>query len=90
VLLVAYTGWRGWQAAQELEHRREDWRTAYVENLGFTLIALFDGFVIVSAIDLGAPIWLVVGIGVPGIVVGRLGVLRLKARPTGRTPALTL
>jgi hypothetical protein len=54
---------------QELECR-EDWRTAYVESLGFTLIALFDGFVIVSAIDLGAPIWLVLGIGVLGVLAG--------------------
>jgi hypothetical protein len=55
---------------------------------GFTLISLFDGFVIVSAIDLGSPIWLVVAIGVLGILVGRLGVLRLKARTTG--PATVL
>jgi uncharacterized PurR-regulated membrane protein YhhQ (DUF165 family) len=86
--LVAYTVWRGWQAALNLEQHHGAWRDAYVENVGFTLISLFDGFVMVSAIDLGSPIWLVVAIGVLGILVGRLGVLRLKARTTG--PATVL
>jgi hypothetical protein len=48
--------------------------------MGFTLIALFDGFVIISALDLGAPSWLVVAPGVLGIVVGRLGVRRVQRR----------
>jgi hypothetical protein len=48
--------------------------------VGFTLIALFDGFVIVRAIDLGVPIWLMLAIGALGVLAGRLDVLRLKAR----------
>ena len=51
----------------------------YVESVGFTLIALFDGFVIVSAIDLDAPIWLVLVIAAAGVLVGRWGVERVKA-----------
>ena len=60
VVLAGYTGWPGWRAAYDLVGRAGSWRTQYVEDVGFTLIALFDGFVIVSALDLGAPGWLVV------------------------------
>lgn len=39
---------------------------------------LFDGFVIISALDLGAPTWLVLAIGLLGIVVGRYALGRVK------------
>jgi hypothetical protein len=90
LVLVAYTSWRGWHAARVLAHRNGVWRDAYVEDVGFTLISLFDGFVVVSAIDLGAPMWLVVVIGVIGIVVGRVGVVRVKIRATAVDPNKTV
>ncbi len=80
LLLALYTGWRGWHAGRVLARRRGHWRSAYIDDVGFTLIALFDGFVIVSAIDLGAPTWLVIAVGALGIVVGRAGVVRQKER----------
>jgi hypothetical protein len=80
LVLAGYTGWRGWRAAQDLVGRAGARRTQYVEDVGFTLIALFDGFVIVSALDLGVPGWLVVALGVFGILVGRYGVQRAQAR----------
>lgn len=79
-LLALYTGWRGWRALQNLQSRTTNWKGNYIDNVGFTLIALFDGFVIIGALDLGAPIWLVVIIGVLGVLVGRLGVHRTKER----------
>ncbi len=92
--LAVYTGWRGWSAAQDLQNRAGDWQSAYIEDVGFTLIALFDGFVVVGSIDLGAPIALVVAIGVLGVAAGRYGIQRLKghALPSssarlGREPA---
>jgi hypothetical protein len=36
---------------------------------GFTLIALFDGFVLIGAFDLEAPLWLVVAVGVLGVLI---------------------
>jgi len=57
----------------------------YVEDVGFTLIALFDGFVIVGSIDLGAPGWLVIALGVVGVLIGRLGIQRLKQRASSRS-----
>ncbi len=79
-LLALYTGWRGWGALRNLRSRAVGWKGGYIDDVGFTLIALFDGFVIVSALDLGAPIWLVVVVGVLGILAGRSGVRRMKER----------
>lgn len=52
----------------------------YFDHIGFTLIALFEGFVIVSAIDLDAPGWLVAVIALLGIAAGRWAVGRAKTR----------
>lgn len=79
-LLALYIGWRGWRALQNLQSRTVDWQGDYIDSVGFTLIALFDGFVIIAALDLGAPIWLVVVIGVLGILAGRLGVRKTRER----------
>lgn len=56
----------------------EGWRSAYVDHVGFTLISLFDGFVIVGAIDLGAPGWLVAAVAVLGVVGGIWAVGKAK------------
>lgn len=79
-LFAFYIGWRGWRGLQNLRAQAPGWQAAYVENVGFTLIALFDGFVIIAALDLGAPIWLVLLIGALGVLVGRRGVGRTTQR----------
>jgi hypothetical protein len=76
--LALYTGWRAWRAFQGLRRRAAGWIDAYLDDIGFTLIALFDGFVPISARDLGAPVWLVVAIGVLGILIGRGAISRTK------------
>lgn len=76
--LALYMMWRGWRAFQDLRHRDADWIGAYIDDVGFTLIALFAGFVIIGALDLGAPVWLVVAIGVLAILAGRRAISRTK------------
>lgn len=71
--LGLYMVWRGRQAQTAAT---QDGR--YIEHVGFTLIALFDGFVIVSAIDLRAPTWLVVSIAIAGVLIGRREVARIQ------------
>jgi hypothetical protein len=63
-----------------LRRRSGQWRVPCRGHIGFTLIALSDGFVIVSAIDLGAPGWLVGVLVVLGVVVGSRALHRLEAR----------
>jgi hypothetical protein len=50
-----------------------------MEHVGLTLIALWEGFVIVLAIDLGAPGWLVV-LAVLGVVLGNRALHWAEAR----------
>ena len=76
--LAIYVGWRGWHALQDLQRRDVGWTGSYLDDVGFTLIALFDGFVIIGALDLGASVWLVVAIGVLGILVGHGAISRMK------------
>jgi hypothetical protein len=48
--------------------------------VGFTLISLFAGFVIVLAIDLGSPAWVVGIVAVVAIVAGQQVVRRVEKR----------
>jgi hypothetical protein len=48
----------------------------YVEHVGFTLVALFDAFLVITVLNAAAPVWLVVSTGVliavaGGFVLGR-------------------
>jgi hypothetical protein len=43
---------------------------AYVDRVGFTLVALFDAFVVITVLNLGAPVALVVASGVVVAVAG--------------------
>ena len=79
-LLALYTGLRGQQARRLLSTRPADWRGDYVSHVGFTLISLFDGFVIVGALDMNAPGWSVGVVGVLGVVAGISAVNRVKKR----------
>jgi hypothetical protein len=81
-ILLLYMIWRAVQAVNVLTGRsggRGDDQLKVVDHVGFVLISLFDGFAIVSALDLGAPGWLVAIIAVGAVVVG---ILALNARKT--------
>jgi len=78
-LLAIYMLYRAYRAYRAVERRGRDWGMSYVDHLGFTLISLFDGFVMVGAIDLGAPIWGVVFIAVAGVLAGIYTINRTKA-----------
>jgi hypothetical protein len=50
------------------------WRRRFVTAVGFTLIALFDGFAIVTALDAGVPGWAIAVVAVAVILAGRRAV----------------
>jgi hypothetical protein len=81
VVLAVYVAWRGWQGWQELQQHGAGWPDAYIEDVGFTVIALFGGFVIIGALGVGAPVWLVVALGVLGVLIGRGVIGRTKKLP---------
>ena len=91
---LAVLGWymllRGWQGFMEWYVPHEGWQLRLASHLGFNLISLFDGFVIVAAIDLHAPVWAVVVLALLGVLAGSWAVGRLKApylpgKPAGST-----
>ncbi len=59
------------------------WRSRFADDVGFTLISLFDAFAIVTAIDLGLSGWLVAAIGAAGVVAGIVAMQQVKRRVAG-------
>jgi hypothetical protein len=62
---------------------------AYLEHIGFTLIALADGFAVVAAIRGGVPGWAVGAMAVGVVVVGHVTLQAAKRRlvqPQGAAP----
>ena len=49
---------------------------------GFTLISLFEGFIIVSGLNSGLPGWLVALVAIIGVLLGRwsIGVAQQRAK----------
>jgi hypothetical protein len=71
VVLAAFMVLRGVKARKEWSVRSGRSSTRLLNHVGFTLISLFDGFVIVAVLTRGGPVWLAVVAGVLGVVVGR-------------------
>lgn len=69
--LAFFMIFRGWGAGLVLHTRPKKWKLGYVEHIGFTLISLFEGFVIVSGLNAGLPGWLVGIIAILGLLGGR-------------------
>lgn len=87
IALGGYTAWRGWRARAGLAAADpavpgtpSPTLASAIDDLGFTLITLFTGFVIILANDLGGPVWLMVLLGVFAVTAGRMLVSRIKAR----------
>ncbi len=71
LMLAIYMLYRAWSASHLLGTQSSDWKKDYIEHIGFTLIALFEGFIIVSGLNSGFPGWLVALVAVMGVLIGR-------------------
>lgn len=69
-LLLLYMIWRAVQAVTVLSKQQMVDQRKVVDHVGFVLISLFDGFAIVSALDLQAPGWLVAVIAIGAVAFG--------------------
>jgi len=58
----------------------------YLDHVGFTLVALFDAFVVIAVLDFGWPIWLVAGTGVAIAIAGHFAIrwAKREAQRDGR------
>ena len=68
-ILGLYMIWRAVQALSVLREQPGN-QGAVIDHVGFSLISLFGGFAIISAIDLQAPGWLVAVIAVGAVALG--------------------
>ncbi len=76
--LGGYMIWRAVQARRLQRSTSLQQRARRIDHIGFTLVALFDGFVIILALNLGAPAWLTIVIAAAGIAAGHTTLRRLK------------
>lgn len=72
-------------AARVASRRPARWLRSFLAHIGFVLISLFDGFCIVTAIDLRMPAAVVVAAAVAGVVAGALVTRRAVRRTTSGT-----
>ena len=63
--------YRAQNANRLLKVQQKDWKLGYIEHIGFTLISLFEGFVIVTFLNAGVPGWFVALLAILGVFVGR-------------------
>ena len=78
--LALFMLFRGWGAGLVLNTRQKGWKLGYVEHIGFTLISLFEGFIIVSGLNAGLPGWLIAIVAVLGLLAGRWLIASAKQR----------
>ena len=78
--LALFMLFRAWGAGVVIATQQKNWKLGYVEHIGFTLISLFEGFIIVAGLDLGFPGWLVAIVAIAGLLAGRWWITSLKRR----------
>jgi hypothetical protein len=69
--LAMFMLYRAHNASRLLKAQQNDWKLGYIEHIGFTLISLFEGFVIVTVLNAGGPGWLVALLAILGVFAGR-------------------
>jgi uncharacterized membrane protein YfcA len=70
-VLGLYMLYRARNAGRLLEAQQNNWKHDYIEHISFTLISLFEGFIIVSGLNSGFPGWLVAVLAILGLLLGR-------------------
>lgn len=69
--LALFMLFRAWGAGIVSTTQQGKWKLGYVEHIGFTLISLFEGFIIVAGLNSGFAGWVVAMIAIAGLLAGR-------------------
>lgn len=75
--------WRADQARRIRATESAAPSASYVAHVGFTLVALFDAFVVIVVLDAGAAIWLVTAVGILVAVAGHFVLRTVGERLVG-------
>lgn len=78
--LAAFLVWRAARAGRIRPAAGNPSSSAYIDHVGFALVALVDAFVVVTVLNLGAPGWLIATAGVAIAVAGHLAIQGEKRR----------
>jgi uncharacterized membrane protein YfcA len=70
LVLAFYMLYRARNANHLIKAQQNDWKQGYIKHIGFTLISLFEGFIIVGGLDIGVPGWLIALLAILGVFVG--------------------
>lgn len=79
-VLALYMLYRAFRAQTLIEARQNDWRHEYIHHIGFTLISLFEGFIIVALINLETTGWIIAIVAILGVLVGRRAIDMAETR----------
>lgn len=77
-VLALYMLHRALRARAASAHLTGPGQGRYMDDVGFVLVALFNGFVIVSALDLNAPSWAVGSLVLLAVLVGHHAIAQAK------------
>jgi hypothetical protein len=80
VVLAGFMVWRADQARRIRPTAATGPSATYVEHVGFTLVALFDAFVVIAVLNAGGPAWLVATGGVLIAVAGHFALRTARSR----------
>jgi hypothetical protein len=83
--LAGYLVWRAEAARRLFADKQERLPARYFDHVGFTLVALFDGFAIIVVVVNGGPGWAAGLVGAAGVAAGHRTIRRLKRRLGDRT-----
>ena len=83
IALGGYVVWRAEQARRLRRATDPVARARLTDHVGFGLVALFDGFVVILALDIGAPGWVATGAGIAGVAGGHHAIDSVKRRIAG-------
>jgi hypothetical protein len=92
IALGGFMVWRAWCAQRILIAARStdpEPSRRYVRHLGFTLVALCDGFVVITVLNGGAPEWATAGVGVSVAVAGHFVIDDLERRLAAKSTVTT-
>jgi len=78
--LGMYMLYRARSASRLLQVQPNDWKHTYIEHIGFTLISLFEGFIIVAVLNSGGAGWLVALLAILGLLLGRWAIRSAQSR----------
>lgn len=75
-----YAVYRGFVARHKHLYRYTGWRLDLIDDVGFTLVFLLTGFLVLVAVNLHLPIWAIIPLCIIGIVSGWQWLLYIKRR----------